>query len=230
MGAASSGAEGGRAGGAARRVVEEVAVAPTRSRRCGGPVRPAAPPDPAPADPLPHRSIFDTDNIDIGPERRNYLDHELSRIWEFNGEEAASPWEEGRQGGEGRAREGGGGPPPPGLGVLTVRGRGGRGLEGAKDGSSAARGRGVEGVQDGSSTARGFFFLVLVGTGPPPVRWAGSSPSDAPPAFLPRPLRRRGLHPLGALLPRPLLRLGGPHPQAGDPAHREQGGWCRSAA
>eukprot|EP00887_Chlorella_sp_A99_P007332 scaffold2.g7332.t1 len=32
------------------------------------------------------RAVFDTDNIDVGPERRNYLDHELSRIWEFNGE------------------------------------------------------------------------------------------------------------------------------------------------
>ena len=30
------------------------------------------------------RSVFDTDNIDIGPERRQYLDHSLSRIWEFN--------------------------------------------------------------------------------------------------------------------------------------------------
>lgn len=32
------------------------------------------------------RSVFDTDNIDIGPERRQYLDHSLSRIWEFNDE------------------------------------------------------------------------------------------------------------------------------------------------
>lgn len=32
------------------------------------------------------RSTFDTDNIDIGPERRNYLDHQLSRVWEFNDE------------------------------------------------------------------------------------------------------------------------------------------------
>jgi betaine lipid synthase len=30
------------------------------------------------------RSIFDTDNIDIGPERRSYLDHRLSRLWEWN--------------------------------------------------------------------------------------------------------------------------------------------------
>lgn len=30
------------------------------------------------------RSIFDTDNIDIGPERRHYLDHELKRVWEVN--------------------------------------------------------------------------------------------------------------------------------------------------
>lgn len=30
------------------------------------------------------RSVFDTDNIDIGPERRQYLDHSLSRVWEFN--------------------------------------------------------------------------------------------------------------------------------------------------
>lgn len=34
------------------------------------------------------RSIFDTDNIDIGPERRNYLDHQLSRVWEYNDEVA----------------------------------------------------------------------------------------------------------------------------------------------
>ncbi|KAL4451296.1 hypothetical protein ABPG77_009368 [Micractinium sp. CCAP 211/92] len=32
------------------------------------------------------RSVFDTDNIDIGPERRHYLDHQLSRVWEFNDE------------------------------------------------------------------------------------------------------------------------------------------------
>lgn len=30
------------------------------------------------------RSIFDTDNIDIGPERRTYLDHQLKRVWEIN--------------------------------------------------------------------------------------------------------------------------------------------------
>jgi hypothetical protein len=30
------------------------------------------------------RSIFDTDNIDVGPERRSYLDHALSRVWEYN--------------------------------------------------------------------------------------------------------------------------------------------------
>ncbi len=32
------------------------------------------------------RATFDTDNIDIGPERRAFLDHRLSRVWEFNGE------------------------------------------------------------------------------------------------------------------------------------------------
>ena len=32
------------------------------------------------------RATFDTDNIDIGPERRNYLDHRLSRVWESNGQ------------------------------------------------------------------------------------------------------------------------------------------------
>ena len=32
------------------------------------------------------RAVFDTDNIDIGPERRNYLDHRLSRVWEMNGQ------------------------------------------------------------------------------------------------------------------------------------------------
>ena len=29
-------------------------------------------------------SIFDTDGIHIGPERRAYLDHKLSRVWEMN--------------------------------------------------------------------------------------------------------------------------------------------------
>lgn len=32
------------------------------------------------------RSTFDIDNIDIGPERRHYLDHRLSRVWEMNSE------------------------------------------------------------------------------------------------------------------------------------------------
>jgi betaine lipid synthase len=32
------------------------------------------------------RAVFDTDNIDLGPERRQYLDHALSRVWEFNDE------------------------------------------------------------------------------------------------------------------------------------------------
>ena len=36
------------------------------------------------------RATFDTDNIDIGPERRNYLDHRLSRVWEMNSEVCAS--------------------------------------------------------------------------------------------------------------------------------------------
>jgi hypothetical protein len=35
------------------------------------------------------RATFDTDNIDIGPERRNYLDHRLSRVWEMNSEVGA---------------------------------------------------------------------------------------------------------------------------------------------
>lgn len=32
------------------------------------------------------RCIFDLDGIDIGPERRQYLDHKLCRIWERNGQ------------------------------------------------------------------------------------------------------------------------------------------------
>lgn len=36
------------------------------------------------------RATFDTDNIDIGPERRNYLDHRLSRVWEMNSEVGTS--------------------------------------------------------------------------------------------------------------------------------------------
>jgi len=31
------------------------------------------------------RTCFDTDNIDLGPERRNYLDHTFQRTWEYNG-------------------------------------------------------------------------------------------------------------------------------------------------
>ncbi len=30
------------------------------------------------------RSIFDIDNIDIGPERRSYLEQKLERVWESN--------------------------------------------------------------------------------------------------------------------------------------------------
>ena len=37
------------------------------------------------------RATFDSDNIDIGPERRNYLDHRLSRVWEMNGQVGTSP-------------------------------------------------------------------------------------------------------------------------------------------
>lgn len=32
------------------------------------------------------RSIFDIDNIDIGPERRSYLETRLERVWERNSE------------------------------------------------------------------------------------------------------------------------------------------------
>lgn len=32
------------------------------------------------------QAIFDTDHIDIGPERRAYLDHRLCRVWEANWE------------------------------------------------------------------------------------------------------------------------------------------------
>lgn len=30
------------------------------------------------------RAVFDTDGIDLGPERRQFLDHQLSRLWEIN--------------------------------------------------------------------------------------------------------------------------------------------------
>jgi len=30
------------------------------------------------------RATFDTDNIDIGPERRAFLEHRLERVWEVN--------------------------------------------------------------------------------------------------------------------------------------------------
>ena len=36
------------------------------------------------------RATFDTDNIDIGPERRAYLDHRLSRVWEVNSQVCAA--------------------------------------------------------------------------------------------------------------------------------------------
>lgn len=32
------------------------------------------------------RSIFDVDTIDLGPERRAYLEHKLERVWEINSE------------------------------------------------------------------------------------------------------------------------------------------------
>lgn len=37
------------------------------------------------------RSIFDIDNIDIGPERRAYLETKLERVWEINSE-GSIPW------------------------------------------------------------------------------------------------------------------------------------------
>jgi betaine lipid synthase len=37
------------------------------------------------------RSIFDIDNIDIGPERRAYLETKLERQWEINSE-GSIPW------------------------------------------------------------------------------------------------------------------------------------------
>ena len=30
------------------------------------------------------RSIFDIDGIDLGPERRHYLEHKFERVWEVN--------------------------------------------------------------------------------------------------------------------------------------------------
>lgn len=37
------------------------------------------------------RSIFDIDNIDIGPERRAYLENKMERVWEINSE-GSIPW------------------------------------------------------------------------------------------------------------------------------------------
>ena len=34
----------------------------------------------------PRRATFDVDNIDIGPERRGYLEQKLERVWEQNSE------------------------------------------------------------------------------------------------------------------------------------------------
>lgn len=47
-------------------------------------LNPMHPPSPWPASPA--RSIFDIDNIDIGPERRAYLETKLERCWEINRE------------------------------------------------------------------------------------------------------------------------------------------------
>jgi betaine lipid synthase len=60
------------------------------------------------------RATFDVDNIDVGPERRAYLDSKLERVWEFNGEGSipyvpylrapyyvwiGRPWRDGSSGG-----------------------------------------------------------------------------------------------------------------------------------
>lgn len=37
------------------------------------------------------RATFDIDNIDIGPERRAYLETKLERVWEINSE-GSIPW------------------------------------------------------------------------------------------------------------------------------------------
>lgn len=35
--------------------------------------------------PLPYdSSVFDVDTIDLGPERRAFLEHKLERVWEIN--------------------------------------------------------------------------------------------------------------------------------------------------
>ena len=39
------------------------------------------------------RATFDTDNIDVGPERRAFLDHRLSRVWEVNSQVSACTWQ-----------------------------------------------------------------------------------------------------------------------------------------
>jgi betaine lipid synthase len=62
------------------------------------------------------RATFDVDNIDVGPERRSYLDGKLERLWEYNGEGSipyvpylrapyyvwiGRPWRDGSSGGGG---------------------------------------------------------------------------------------------------------------------------------
>jgi betaine lipid synthase len=81
------------------------------------------------------RATFDVDNIDVGPERRAYLDGKLERVWEYNGEGSipyvpylrapfyvwvGRPWRDGSTGGGGRSVAGGseGGGGADGTGAL----------------------------------------------------------------------------------------------------------------
>ena len=54
--------------------------------RCRHPLTRPPQPTPPPAPPLARSATFDTDFIDIGPVRRQYLDHRLERVWEHNSE------------------------------------------------------------------------------------------------------------------------------------------------
>jgi len=96
------------------------------------------------------RATFDVDNIDVGPERRAYLDGKLERVWEYNGEGSipyvpwlrapyyvwvGRPWRDGGSvtggasplaggGGASDAGGGGGGADADGTGAAALAARG----------------------------------------------------------------------------------------------------------
>ena len=105
------------------------------------------------------RATFDVDNIDIGPERRAYLDSKLERVWEFNGEGSipyvpylrapfyvwiGRPW---RDGGSGATTAGGNGA-LAGSGLLLGNGGGASPVPGGSSdgGGLSPSGRSIDGT------------------------------------------------------------------------------------